>query len=383
MYYPYFNDAHEKLRNEVREFAEKEIRPVAAQLDDREIFSEDLTRKMGKNGWFGIYLPREYGGQGMDYRSLVLVVEELARVDSSQAATVAAHNSLGIGPIYQFGTKEQKEKYLPKLCSGDYVWAFGLTERDAGSDSRATKTTAVLKDGYWELNGSKTFISNASSPMSAGASLQVVTGMDDKGEKELSVILVDRDTPGYQPRKITGKMMWRAVDNAHISLDNCRVPAENLLGERGKGSHIMLQTLDSGRLTIGAVALGLARGAYEMALAYAKKRVQFGKPISRFQAIAFKLSDMATRIEAAANLLYHAVWLKDTGQSFGKNSAMAKLYCSEVARYVVNEAVQIHGAYGLLKTNDIERFYRDQRILEIGEGTSEILRIVISRHIGA
>lgn len=382
MKYPYFNDAHENLRNEVREFAEREVRPVAAELDEKEEFSEELTRKMGRNGWFGIFLPQEYGGRGMDYRSLVLVVEELARVDSSQAATVAAHNSLGIGPIYQFGTPEQKKKYLPKLCSGDYVWAFGLTEEDAGSDSRATKSTAVLKDGYWELNGSKMFISNAASPMSAGASLQVVTGTNETGEKELSVILVDRDTPGYLPEKIRGKMMWRAVDNARIVINNCRVPAENLLGERGKGSHIMLQTLDSGRLTIGAVALGLARGAFEMARDYANKRVQFGKPIARFQAIAFKLADIATRIEAAANLLYHAVWLKDNGQPFGKNSAMAKLYCSEVARYVVNEAVQIHGAYGLMKSNDIERFYRDQRILEIGEGTSEILRLVISRQIG-
>jgi len=382
MYYPYFNEMHEQLRAEVREFAEKEIRPQAAMLDEKGEFSEELTKKMGKRGWFGIFLPREYGGRGMDYRSLVLVVEELARVDSSQAATIAAHNSLGIGPIYQFGTPEQKKKYLPMLCSGEHLWAFGLTEENAGSDSRGTETTAVLKDGSWVLNGSKIFISNASSPMSAGASLQVVTGISGEGEKELSVILVDKNTPGYKTQKINNKMMWRAADTSRISISDCRVPFENLLGERGKGSHVMLQTLDSGRLTIGALALGLARGAYEMALEYARKRVQFGKPISRFQAVAFKLADMATQIEAAANLLYHAVWLKDNGQPFAKNSAMAKLYCSEVARYVVNESVQIHGAYGLVKSSPVERFYRDQRILEIGEGTSEILRLVISRHIG-
>jgi alkylation response protein AidB-like acyl-CoA dehydrogenase len=337
---------------------------------------------MGALGWFGIYIPEKYGGQGKDYRSLVLLIEELARVDSSQAATLAAHNSLGIGPIYQFGTEEQKKKYLPLLCAGKHLWAFGLTETNAGSDSRNTETRAELVNDNWLINGSKVFISNASSEISAGVSLQAITGITAKGEKELSVILLDRNTRGYKVERVLGKMMWRASDTGILSFDNCKVPASNILGERGKGAQVMLQTLDSGRLTIAAIGLGLARGAYEMALAYARKREQFGKPIAKFQAISFKLADMATRIEAARSLLYYAAWLKDNGLPFAKESAMAKLYCSEVAHEVVDDAVQIHGAWGLVNEYEVERFYRDQRILEIGEGTSEILRMVISRHIG-
>lgn len=378
---PYITEEHEKLREKVRHFAETEIKGKAAILDEKEEFSTELTKRMGELGLFGIYLPKEYGGQGKDYLSLLIAVEELARVDASQASTLAAHNSLGIGPIFHFGTEEQKDKYLPKLTTGEHVWAFGLTENNAGSDSRGTESEAFLKEQNWIINGSKRFISNASSESSLGVSLQVVTGHND-AKKELSAILVDRSTEGFDAVPMKDKMMWRASDTAVLNFKDCKVPKENLLGKQGDGAKIMLKTLDSGRLTIAAMGVGLAQGAYELALAYAKKREQFGKSISKFQAISFKLADMATKIEAARNLLYNACWLKDNGKPFGKESAMAKLFCSEVAQEVANEAVQIHGAYGLVKESEVERFYRDQRILQIGEGTSEILRLVISRHIG-
>ena len=377
---PYISKEHEELRKKVREFAVNEVKTLAAQLDEQEEFSTQLTKRMGDLGLFGIYLPEKYGGQGKDYLSLLIAVEEIARIDASQASTLAAHNSLGIGPIYHFGTEEQKQKYLPKLTTGDHVWAFGLTEDNAGSDSRGTASTGEKENNEWIINGTKRFISNASSSSSLGVTLQVVTGEQD-GKKELSAILVDRSTEGYKAEPLKGKMMWRASDTALLSFENCKVPKGNLLGELGQGAKIMLKTLDSGRLTIAAMGLGLAQGAYEVALSYAQKREQFGKPIAKFQAIGFKLADMATKIEAARNLLYQACWLKDNGQPFGKESAMAKLFCSEVAQEVANEAVQIHGAYGLVKESEIERFYRDQRILQIGEGTSEILRLVISRHV--
>ncbi len=377
---PYFTASHEEFRLKVRKFAEEHVRPVAAELDRTEKFSEELTKAMGHNGLFGINIPAEYGGHGKDYRSLVLAVEEIARVDGSQAATLAAHNSLGIGPIYMFGTEEQKKNLIPKLTSGEHTWAFALTEPNAGSDAMGTDTRAELVDGNWVINGQKIFISNAAADMSLGATIQAITGEKD-GKKLLSTIIVDSSTPGYTRERITNKMMWRSADTGKLKFDNVKVPEASLLGELGKGGRQMLQTLDSGRLTIGAMGLGLARGAFEMAMDYANKREQFGKPIKHFQAIAFKLADMALKIELAANTLYNAVWLKDNGFPFGKEAAMAKLYTSEIAREVADEAVQIHGAYGLVTDNDIERFYRDQRILQIGEGTSEILRLVISRHI--
>ncbi|PKQ66380.1 acyl-CoA dehydrogenase [Labilibaculum manganireducens] len=378
---PYLTSEHKIIREKVKAFAQKEVKPVAFELDEKEKFSLQLTKRMGELGLFGIYLPKEYGGQGKDYLSLLIAVEELAKVDASQASTLAAHNSLGIGPIYYFGTEEQKQKYLPKLTSGENIWAFGLTEDNAGSDSRGTESIGILKDENWVINGSKRFISNASSDLSLGVTLQVVTA-NNNGKKELSAILVEQSAKGFHAEPVKGKMMWRASDTAQLTFGNCKVPKENLLGNLGDGAKIMLQTLDSGRLTIAAMGLGLAQGAYELALSYSKKREQFGKPISKFQAIGFKLADMAMKIEAARHLLYHACWLKDNGHSFGKEAAMAKLFCSEVAQEVANEAVQIHGAHGLIKNSEVERFYRDQRILQIGEGTSEILRLVISRHIG-
>ena len=373
-------EEHHFIRETVRKFAEREIRPVARELDEKGEFSVELTKKMGEIGLFGIRVPVEYGGQGMDNLAYLIAIEELARVDSSQAATIMAHNSLGIGPIIHFGTEEQKRKYLPKLSTGEALWAFGLTEPDAGSDSRATKTKAVFMDGHWVLNGSKTFITNGASSINIGATIQSVTDID-QGIKEFTTFLLDADTEGFTRKPIHGKMMWRASDTAELFFNNCCVPQENMLGARGEGSKIMLNTLDSGRLSISAMAIGLAQGAYELALDYAKERKQFGRPIADFQGISFKLADMATKIEIARTFLYHISWLRTNGKPFAKQAAMSKLYCSEMAKEVADDAVQIFGGYGLMKEYDIERMYRDVRILQIGEGTSEIQRLVISRYI--
>ena len=375
------NEEHDLIRRTVRDFAEKEIRPLARELDDKQQFSVELTQKMGEIGLFGMVVPTKYGGHGFDTLSYIIAVEELARIDSSQAATVAAHNSLGIVPIYNFGNEEQKMKYLPILCTGEALWGFGLTEADAGSDSRGTRTKAKLENGEWTINGSKIFITNASSPITKGSTVQVVTGEKD-GQKEFSAIIVDQFTPGFKAVTMHNKMMWRGSDTAELYFDDCKVPESNLVGNIGDGSRIMLNTLDSGRLSIAAMGLGLAQGAFELAMIYARDRKQFGKPISAFQAISFKLADMATKIELGRNLLYKACWLKDNKKPFAKEAAMSKLYCSEIAKEVADEAVQIHGGYGLMKDYDIERFYRDQRLLQIGEGTSEIQRIVITRHLG-
>jgi alkylation response protein AidB-like acyl-CoA dehydrogenase len=370
------------IRETVRDFAEREIRPVAKDLDEKAEFSPALTKKMGELGLFGMYLPEQYGGQGLDTLSYIIAVEELARVDGSQAATLAAHNSLGIGPLYYYGTEAQKMKYLPQLCTGEALWGFGLTEPDAGSDSRGTKTTAVLENGQWLINGSKIFITNGSADISIGSAVQAVTKVFDDGKKEYSTIIIERGTPGFKQVPMHGKMMWRASDTAQLFFDDCRVPEENLLGKVGEGSKMMLSTLDNGRLSIAAMGLGAAQGAFDLAMQYSQERRQFGKPISKFQVTAFKLADMAMKIEHARWFLYRTCWLKDNHRPFGKEAAMAKLYCSEIAKEVADEAVQIHGGYGLMKDYDVERIYRDQRLLQIGEGTSEIQRLVISRHLG-
>ncbi len=376
------SEEHKLLRHNIREFAEKEIAPMAPLLDETETFSIELTKKMGAMGLFGIVVSEEYGGPHMDYLSYIIAVEEIARIDGSQAATVAAANSLGIGPIYYFGSDKQKKEWLPRLCKGDILASFGLTEPDAGSDAGASKTNAKLADGKWVINGSKIFITNSTSAMAGVCTVQVVTGSVPGGKKEVSCILVPNGTPGFTAKKMTRKMMWRSSDTGELYFDDCTVPQENLLGNRGEGFHQMLSTLDNGRLAIAAMGLGGAQGAFELALKYAKQRKQFGVPIATFQANAFKLADMATEIEAARNLLYKACKLKDQGLPFSKHAAMAKLYCSEVMGRVVDQAVQIHGGYGLMKEYNIERFFRDYKLLTIGEGTSEIQRIVISRQIG-
>jgi len=370
------------IRREVRKFAESEIVPVAQELDENEEFSAELTRKMGEIGLFGMFVAEDYEGQALDYISYIIAVEEIARVDGSQAATIVAANSLGIGPINYFGTEEQKKKYLPKLCSGEGLWGFGLTEPTAGSDAGGSKTTAVKDGNEWVINGSKIFITNAACELTMGVTVQAVTGRRESGKPEYTCFLVESDTLGFKAVPMHKKMMWRASNTAELYFDDLRVPEENILGNVGDGFHQMLQTLDGGRLSIGAMGLGGAQGAYELALKYAKKREQFGQPISKFQAVGFKLADCAVEIECARNLLYKACWLRNEKRSFGKEAAMAKLYCSELMGRVANHAVQIHGGYGLMKEYNVERFYRDQKLLDIGEGTSEVQRIVISRYIG-
>jgi len=372
----------EMIRKEVRKFAQSEIVPVATELDEKEEFSAELTRKMGEIGLFGMFVSEKYEGQEMDYLSYIIAVEEIARADGSQAATIAAGNSLGIGPLYYFGTEEQKKKYLPKLCAGEGLWGFGLTEPTAGSDAGGSKTTAVRDGDEWVINGSKIFITNAACDMTMGVTVQAITGERENGKPEYSCILVEAGTPGFKAAPMKKKMMWRSSNTAELYFDNVRVPVNNILGKKGDGFHQMLKTLDGGRLSIGAMGLGGAQGAYEAALQYAKQREQFNQPISKFQAVAFKLADCAMEIECARNLMYKACWLRDQKRPFEKEAAMAKLYCSELMGRVANHAVQIHGGYGLMKEYAVERFYRDQKLLDIGEGTSEVQRIVISRFIG-
>ncbi len=372
----------EMIRKEVRKFSISEIAPIAPDLDESETFSPELTRKMGDIGLFGMFVSEEYAGQGMDYLSYIIAVEEVARVDGSQAATVAAGNSLGIGPLYYFGSEAQKRKYLPTLCSGKGLWGFGLTEPTAGSDAGGSKTTAIQDGNDWIINGSKIFITNAACDMTMGVTVQAITGTRSNGRPEYTCFLVESGTPGFKAVPMHKKMMWRASNTAELYFDNVRVPDSNILGKRGDGFHQMLKTLDGGRLSIGAMGLGGAQGAFDAALKYARERVQFGQPICKFQAIAFKLADCATEIECARNLMYKACWLRSKHRPFEKEAAMAKLYCSEVMGRVVDHAVQIHGGYGLMKEYGVERFYRDHKLLEIGEGTSEVQRIVISRYIG-
>jgi len=373
---------HHRIREKVRHFAETIIKPVIDDFDEKEIFPVELVREMGKTGVLGMTAPVEFGGQGSDYLSYVIAIEEMARIDSSMAATLAAHNSLGVGPIVEFGTQKQKETFLPEFCTGEKLWAFGLTEENAGSDAQGVETTAQISGDEFLVNGSKKYITNGTSEISAGMTTLAVTG-EIGGRKEFTAILIEKERKGFIRETMKGKLVWRAADNGMLYFNNCRVPIENQLGERGYGFKIMLKTLDSGRLSIAAIGLGLAQGAYEIARSYAKQRKQFGKSLSEFQVIAFKLADMALKIENARNTLYNACWLKDNGHSFGQQAAMAKLYCAEIAREVADEAVQILGGAGLFKNREwpIERFYRDQRLLQIGEGTSEILRMVISRNI--
>ena len=372
----------EMIRKEVRKFAQSEISPIALELDESEAFSVELTRKMGEIGLFGMFVGEDYEGQELDYLSYIIAVEEVARVDGSQAATIAAGNSLGIGPIYYFGSEAQKQKYLPKLCRGEALWGFGLTEPTAGSDAGGSQTNAVKDGSDWVINGSKIFITNGASDISMGVTVQAVTGKRPDGKPEYTCFLVEHGTPGFKAVSMHKKLMWRASDTAELYFDDVRVPETNILGKQGDGFHQMLKTLDGGRLSIAAMGLGGAQGAYELALKYAKKREQFGQPISKFQAVAFKLADCAMEIECARNLLYKACWLRNQHRPFEKEASMAKLYCSEVMGRVVNHAVQIHGGYGLMKEYNVERFFRDQKLLEIGEGTSEVQRIVISRYIG-
>ncbi len=370
------------LKHVVREFAEQEIAPRAFELNRTESFDVELTQAMGRLGLFGCCISQDFGGQGLDILTYTLAIEEIARVDGSHAATVTAANSLGINPIYRYGTQAQKKTYLPDLCTGQKLWGFGLTEPNAGSDAGGTETKAELANEQWTINGSKIFITNGSSPMTWGSTVQCRTGKRDNNKPELTCIIVENGTSGFTTRDMKNKLTWRASNTSELFFDNVTVPESNILGKRGEGFTQMLQTLDSGRIGIAAMAVGGAQGAFEAALSYAKTRKQFGKPIAHFQANGFKLADMATEIEAARGLLHRACWLYDTEQPYGKEAAMAKLYASEVFRRVAHQCVQIHGGYGLMEEYPAARFYRDQRLLEIGEGTSEIQRIVIARKLG-
>ena len=366
----------------VRTFAEKEIAPIAQELDDKEDFSYTLTKRMGELGLFGLFVSEEYGGGDLGYLFYVIAVEEIARIDGSQAATLAAGNSLGIAPIYYYGNENQKKEWLPDLCKGKALSSFGLTEPNAGSDAGASRTTANLEEDHWVINGSKIFISNSTTEMSKVCVVQAITGKRADGRNELSCILVPNGTPGFTAETMHGKMVWRASNTGELYFTDCKVPKGNLLGKRGDGLHQMLATLDGGRLSIAAMGLGGAQGAFELALKYAKRREQFGRPIASFQVNAFKFADMATEIEMARLLLYKACWLCEQHRPFSKEAAMAKMFCSEMYHRVANQAVQLHGGYGLMKEYAVERHYRNQKLLDIGEGTSEVQRIVIARHIG-
>jgi alkylation response protein AidB-like acyl-CoA dehydrogenase len=368
---------HELLRNTVREFATERVAPVAEELDRESRFPYELVADMAELGLMGIPIPEEYGGAGSDTLAYAIAIEELTRIDSSVAITVAAHTSLGTMPIFLFGTEEQKQEWLPQLASGQKLAAFGLTEADAGSDAGATRTRAELRDGHWVVNGSKIFITNAGTDISACVTITALTGED-----EVSNIIVPNGTPGYTISPPMHKLGWHASDTRELSFKDVAVPEGNLLGERGRGFVQFLEILDGGRISVAAMGVGLAQGAYDLAFAYAQERKQFGKPISSFQAVQFKLADMATEIEAGRALVYRAAWLKDQGRPFALAAAQAKLYTGELSNRVVNASLQMHGGYGFMEESAIARFYRDQKVLEIGEGTNEVQRMVIAKHLG-
>jgi short/branched chain acyl-CoA dehydrogenase len=371
------SEEHELLRSTVRDFAKQRIAPVAEELDREHRFPYDLVGELAQLGLMGIPIPEEYEGGGGDTLAYALAIEELTRIDSSVAITVAAHTSLGTMPILLYGTDEQKREWLPDLASGRKLAAFALTEPEAGSDAGATRTNAALHDGQWVINGSKIFITNAGTDITACVTLTARTG-----ENEISNIIVPNGTEGYEISGPMRKMGWHASDTRELSFHDCAIPEGNLLGERGAGYKQFLEILDGGRISVAAMGLGLAQGAYDLAAAYAQERQQFGQPISKFQAIQFKLADMATEIEAGRALVYRAAWLKDLGRPFALAAAMAKLYTGELAHRAANQALQIHGGYGFMDEYAISRLYRDQKVLEIGEGTNEVQRLVIARHLG-
>ncbi|MCL5263984.1 MAG: acyl-CoA dehydrogenase family protein [Chloroflexi bacterium] len=373
------SEEHLALKQLVRDFAESEVAPVAEQLDEQAQFPYDLVKKMGLLGLTGLIFAKEYGGRGADILSFAIAIEELARVDSSMAITLAADVSLGGGPINLFGTDEQKRKWLTPLALGEVLGSMGLTEPGAGSDAGATQTTAVLDGDEWVINGSKEFITNSGTEMSGFVTITAVTGEWD-GRREISNIVVPRGTAGYSQAESYKKMGWHASDTHELSFVDCRVPRENLLGERGHGFKQLLQVLDGGRISVAAIGLGLAQGCFEMALAFAKERTWAGQPLSRSQAVQFKLADMATNVELARLMLYKAAVLQSQGRPFVEEASMAKLFASEIAVKAADEAVGIIGIES--QNHPINRFFRDAKILTIGEGTSEIQRMVLARFLG-
>jgi alkylation response protein AidB-like acyl-CoA dehydrogenase len=377
---------HELIRRTVREFAEGEVAPVAEELDRTKSFPYEIVEKLGKLNLMGIPFPEEYGGAGGDTLAYALAVEELTRVDSSVAITLCAHTSLGTQPLYLFGSEEQKREWMPRLCSGERLGAFGLTEPEAGSDAGNTRTRARLEDGEWVIDGTKQFITNAGTDISGLVCITAVTGgeaADPAQPKEISNIIVPNGTPGYEQGEPYRKMGWNASDTRPLSFSDCHVPEENLLGPRGAGFKQFLHILDIGRIGVAAMGVGLAQGALDEALKYAKERRAFGKPISKFQAIQGKLADMSTEIAAARLLVYKAAREKDAGRNFTLTAAQAKLKTGRLAVRCAEEAVQIHGGYGFIEEYPVCRFYRDAKILTIGEGTDEVQQMVIARALGA
>ena len=371
------SDEQQLLRSTVREFAETRVAPVAEELDRESRFPYELVTEMAELGLRGIPIPEEYGGAGADTVSYAIAVEELTRVDSSVAITMAAHTSLGTMPIYLFGSDEQKQEWLPRLASGEGLAAFGLTEPNAGSDAGATRTRAELRDGQWIVNGSKIFITNAGTDISACVTITALTA-----DGETSNIIVPNGTAGYDISAPMHKLGWHASDTRELSFKDCAVPEGNLLGERGRGFTQFMEILDGGRISVAAMGVGLAQGAYDLAFAYAQERQQFGRPIAKFQAVQFQLADLSTEIEAGRQLVHRAAWLKDAGRPFGLAAAQAKLYTGLLSNRAVNTSLQIHGGYGFMEEFAISRLYRDQQILEIGEGTNEVQRMVVAKHLG-
>ncbi|NQV37317.1 MAG: acyl-CoA dehydrogenase family protein [Candidatus Marinimicrobia bacterium] len=374
----FFTDEHEMLVDMVKDFAKNEVEPRAREMDETGEFPHDLVKQMGELGLMGIPVPEKYGGAGMDNVAYAAAVMELAKADASVAITMAAHTSLGTMPIVLAGSEEQKQKYVPKLASGEMLGAFGLTEPGAGSDAGNTKTTAVRDGDSYTVNGSKIFITN-----SGVAGLMNITAriIEDGKDKGIGAFIVSTDTPGLKIMPKEKKMGWRASDTRELFFDGMRVPAQNAIGSTSGGFKTFLKTLTGGRISVAALAVGTAIGAYERALKYSTEREAFGKHIHQFQSVGFKLADMATRIEAAKLLVFHAAWLRDRGKNVIKEAAMAKLFASEVAMDVTTDAIQIHGGYGYVKEYDVERYFRDAKVLEIGEGTSEIQRLIIKREI--
>jgi len=375
-------DEQKAIQSTVRDFARERVAPVAEHNDRNEAFPYDLVKEMAGLGLMGLPFPEEYGGAGADTVSYALAVMELARADASTAITMAAHVSLGASPFYLFGTEAQKQKYLVPLAQGKMLWGFGLTEPEAGSDAGNVQTKAELRDGKWIVNGTKAFITNSGTDITGGTTITAVTGSRDGGKKEVSNIIVDQNTPGFSPSKKYKKMGWKASDTRELSFVDAAVPEENLLGKRGEGLKQFLKILDGGRISVAALSIGLAMGAYDEALKYSKERKAFGQTISKFQAIQFKLVDMLTEIEHAKLMILKAAWEKDNGRDFAQSASLAKLYAGEVSRRVVNEAVQVHGGYGFMDEYPVSRMYRDQKINEIGEGTNEVQRLVIARMMG-
>jgi len=387
-------DTQRLLRDTVREFARAEVAPVAAELDRTKAFPYELVAKLGELGLMGIPFPEQYGGGGGDTLSYALAVEELARVDSSVCITLAAHTSLGTMPIFLWGSDEQRSEWLPALCAGERLAAFGLTEPEAGSDAGATRTRARLADGEWVIDGAKQFITNSGTEISGCVTITAVTGEIEgastaarlgsasQGRREISNLIVPNGTPGYEPGEPYRKMGWNASDTRPLSFNDCRVPESSLLGRRGEGFSNFLRILDGGRIGVAAMGVGLAQGALDEAIAYAKQRRAFGQPISKFQAIQAKIADLSAQIEAARLLTYRAALEKDRGESFTLTAAQAKLITGRLAVRATEEAVQIHGGYGYIEEYPVCRFYRDAKILTIGEGTDEVQQMVIARQLG-